>query len=278
MINENDKLSKFGRRLLEVANKRGCGNTGAMAHAIFYNTECRRIVKIREHKDYKNPFEEKEAIRRNIQNHLTSPKYDNVWKVPSQYMYAYSVILDCSIDYLYGKTDIMSSDLGVVDICQKTGLSEDAVNCLVANKIEMNDEGAFSYTTWWSELLNDDSFFYIPMSWLDYARRIVEINDLNRRIEAVERASAETVNEGLDIVTRLLLNDDNQKTLKNIRKDKEDTMLGAHHKMMFCIEHFLNQYADEWAAQQHPNFGEMYYKSEINKRKVLKEYEKHKEI
>lgn len=88
MINENDKLSKFGRRLLEVANKRGRGNTGAMAQDIFDNIECRRIVKIREHKDYKNPFEEKEAIRRNIQNHLTSPKYDNVWKVPSQYMYA----------------------------------------------------------------------------------------------------------------------------------------------------------------------------------------------
>ena len=51
MINENDKLSKFGRRLLEVANKRGRGNTGAMAQDIFDNMECRRIVKIREHKD-----------------------------------------------------------------------------------------------------------------------------------------------------------------------------------------------------------------------------------
>ena len=41
---------------------------------------------------------------------------------------------------------------------------------------------------------------------------------------------------------------------------------------------FAGIYADEWAAQQHSNCNEMYYKSEINKRKVLKEYEKHKGI
>ena len=133
MSKKAEKYNTFGKRLLTVADARQMGDTGTLANAIYSNKRCREIVKIREHKEYTNPFEEVEAIRRNIQNHLTQDKYDEAWKVPSQYMYAYSVILVCSLDYLYGKSEIMSSDLEVADICQKTGLSEDAVNCLVEN-------------------------------------------------------------------------------------------------------------------------------------------------
>ena len=54
---------------------------------------------------------------------------------------------------------------------------------------------------------------------------------------------------------------------------KEDSILGAHHKMLLCIECFLNQYADQWAERQHPDYGEMHYRSELNKRKILKAHE-----
>ena len=55
---------------------------------------------------------------RNVQKHLNEK---DPYKVPSTYIYAYSVVLDCSIDYLYGRTDVMSVDMDVKEICKKTG-------------------------------------------------------------------------------------------------------------------------------------------------------------
>ena len=174
------------------------------------NKRCREIVKIRKHKEHTNPYEEVEAIRRNIQNHLTQDKYYEAWKVPSQYMYAYSIILDCSLDYLYGTSEIMSSDLEVADICQKTGLSEDAVNCLVENMPEddadPDEENVFSYTSWWSNLLCGDSYYAIPISWFSYASRIVEMNDITKQIRGSDRAEKEV--EISDVYTSLLFNED----------------------------------------------------------------------
>ena len=86
MSKKAEKYNTFGKRLLTVADARQMGDTGTLANAIYSNKRCREIVKIREHKEYTNPFEEVEAIRRNIQNHLTQDKYDEAWKVPSQYV------------------------------------------------------------------------------------------------------------------------------------------------------------------------------------------------
>ena len=273
MSKKAEKYNTFGKRLLTVADARQMGDTGTLANAIYSNKRCREIVKIREHKEYTNPFEEVEAIRRNIQNHLTQDKYDEAWKVPSQYMYAYSVILVCSLDYLYGKSEIMSSDLEVADICQKTGLSEDAVNCLVENMPEddgdSDEENVFSYTSWWSDLLCGDSYYAIPMSWFSYASRIVEMNDIDKQIRGSERAEKEV--EISDIYTSLLLNEDgNHKSLQIKKRNLEDSFLGAHHRMLSCIEHFLLDYAEEWAEKQHTDYEEKYYKEALKIRKALK--------
>lgn len=267
MSRKAEAYNMFGKRLLAVANARGKGDTGALANAILENKNCREIVKIRERKEYKSPFDEVAAIKRNIQNHLTQDKYNEAWKVPSQYLYAYSIILDCSLDYLYGKTEIMSSDLGIRDICNKTGLSESAiVNLIDRHKDEIESDG-FSFIEWWSELLYDLPFTAIPLAWLSYADRLVELRDIDKKIEACEKAAKdEPVN---DSITELLMDDDNQKSLKIIKRDKEDSILGAHYKMVSIVEDLFNQYAEEWAKNQHPEHDELYYRNEINKRKTL---------
>lgn len=261
------KYNAFGQRLLFVADERQMGDTGALANAIYSNKKCKEIVKIREHKDYTNPFEEVETIRRNIQNHLTQGKYDDAWKVPSQYMYAYSIILDCSLDYLYGKTVTMTADLEIRDICNKTGLSEKAVVNLVEKHQDEIESGGFSFNQWWSELLYDLSFTAIPIVWMDYASRLVELHDIDKKIEACEKAVKDVSID--DSVIKYLIDDDNQKTLKNIRRDKEDSILGAQYKMVSCVADLLNQYAEQWAEKQHPEYSELYYHSEIKRRKII---------
>lgn len=267
MPRKAEAYNMFGKRLLTVANAKEMGDTGTLAKAILDNKRCREIVKMREHKEYTSIFQELEAIRRNIQNHLTHEKYNEAWKVPSQYLYAYSIILDCSLDYLYGKTEIMSSDLEIRDICNKTGLLESAVvNLIERHKDEIEPDG-FSLITWWSKLLCDPPFTVIPMAWLSYADRLVELRDIDKKIEACEKAAKDAPVD--DPITKLLMNDDNQKSLKIIKRNKEDSILGARYEMASIVEGLLIQYAEQWAEEQHPEYDEMYYQSEINRRKIL---------
>lgn len=262
----------FAYRLVMAANNKQIDDTKELAEKLYNDETCRGIIKMRKRKKEvaSNPVDN---VLRNVQKHLNEK---DPYKVPSTYIYAYSVVLDCSIDYLYGRTDVMSVDIDVKEICKKTGLSEKAVKCLLEYKSDNDDSDIFSITQWWSEFLCEDSFYSIPMVWHDYASRIVELYDLDKKVAAMQKADNEVVVD--DHIMQLLLEDDNHKTLRSIRREKEDSTLGAYHKMIQLIEHYFEQYAEEWAKNQHFDYEEMYYRSEINKRKIIKEQLKKSEI
>ena len=264
-IKNDDDLSMFGKRLLGLMNEKNCDTPKSLAKELL---EAKLVtVKTRGKDIFKNKENAIGSIEKKIRTHLHA---DNATCLQGEFVNAYCKFFGCSADFLFGYTDIRTPDVQIREICDIIGLSEAAVNCLKDNKQIVNDDNTFSYTSWWSELLNGDSFYAIPMSWLDYASRIVEILDIDKHIEAAEKASSEV---DLDLITKLHLDDDNQKSLRTIRREKEDSTLGAHHKMLSCIEYFMNQYADHWAEQQNPDYGEMYYRSELNKRKILKAHE-----
>ena len=265
-IRNDDNLTPFGQKLLGLMSEKDCDTPKALAKKLL---EAKLVtVNTRGNDVFKNKDNAVGSIEKKIRIHLHAK---DATCLQGEFVNAYCKYFDCSADFLFGFTDIRTPDVQIRKICEITGLSEESVNCLQENKQVNNDDNVFSYTSWWSELLNGDSFYAIPMSWLDYASRIVEILDIDKHIEAAEKASSEVE---LDLITKLLLDDDNHKSLRIIRREKEDSILGAHHKMLSCIEHFLNQYADQWAEQQHPNYGEMYYRSELNKPKILKAHEK----
>ena len=265
-IRNDDNLTPFGQKLLGLMSEKDCDTPKALAKKLL---EAKLVtVNTRGNDVFKNRDNAVGSIEKKIRIHLHAK---DATCLQGEFVNAYCKYFDCSADFLFGFTDIRTPDVQIRKICEITGLSEESVNCLQENKQVNNDDNVFSYTSWWSELLNGDSFYAIPMSWLDYASRIVEILDIDKHIEAAEKASSEVE---LDLITKLLLDDDNHKSLRIIRREKEDAILGAHHKMLACIEHFLNEYADQWAEQQHPNYGEMYYRSELNKRKILKAHEK----
>ncbi len=265
-IKNDGDLSLFGQKLLGLMMEKNCDTPKALAKNLL---EAKLVsVKTRGKDAFKNKENAIGSIEKKIRIHLHSA---DAKCLQGEFVNAYCEYFGCSADFLFGYTDIRTPNVQIREICEITGLSEEAVNCLKDNKQDINEDNAFSCTSWWSELLNGDSFYAIPMAWLDYASRIVEILDIDKHIEAAEKASSEVE---LDLNTKLLLDDDNHKSLRIIRRNKEDSALGARHKMLSCIEHFMIQYADQWAEKQHPNYGEMKYRSELNKRKILKAHEK----
>ena len=259
-----EEFTGFGRRLMEVARDRGLGDPLSLAQAIHGNKKCRDMVKLRkrEDKNSDSPYDEVDGIKRIIQKHLTD-KYADAYKVPSAYMYAYSIVLECSIDYLYGKTEIMSTNLEVRDICEKTGLSEPAVNNLCS--VHQNNNEDMSITRWWSDLLSEESFFVYPVGWMEYANRLVQLYDIKKKADAIEKATDESE---MDEIYKLL-NSGKADTLNKIYREKRDASFGAYLNMISSIEEHLKTKADQWAAEQHPDYDMMYYKSEINKIKII---------
>ena len=263
-----EEFRGFSKRLATLAREYGLGKPEDLANALYENKECRKIVKPRERKNKdgkieKSPTKEKEAIKRAIQYHYEE---EDAYKIQSTYMYAYSIIFNCSLDYLYGKTEVMSSNLEVADICKKTGLSEDSVKALIeTTEANKGNESGFSLPAWWSELMSGDSFYMLPMAWLSYADRIVQLYDIDKKAKALKKTSEK---KGID---SFLMNMQDMKadTLFKIRHEKEDSTMGAYHKMMSYVEGFLSQYAKEWAEKQHPEYDEMYYRNEMNKIEII---------
>ena len=258
-----DEYKGFSYRLVKIAIEKGIEDTRDLADALYENAECKKAITIRKTQKTK-PDDPLKNIMKNIQIHLNT---EDAYDVNCRYMYAYSIIFDCSYDYLYGKSEIMTADLDVRDICNKTGFSEKAVANIVERHKDEIDSDGFSFIEWWSELLYDFPFTAIPMSWMGYASRLVELHDIDKKIEACEKAAKDAPLD--DPIMKYLMDDDNQKTLRYIRRDKEDSILGAHHKMLSVVEDLLNQYAEQWAKEQHPEHSELYYHGEINKRKII---------
>lgn len=257
-----EEYEGFSRRLYEVATMRDIKDINDLAEKLDKNSECKSLLNIRQ-RNREVPTNPLNAIVRNIQKHLNT---SDPSKVHSSYMLAYSIVLDCSLDYLYGRSDIMSCDMEVADICSKTGLSEQAVLRLVERHDFDKDDECYHFSEWWSKFISS-SFETFPMAWLAFSNQILEKNDLDKRISAIEKADADYQFE--DSINQFLISEENQKTLRNLSRNKVDSIYGSFHKMMTIFEKELSEYAEAWADQQHPDYDLMYYHSEINKRKII---------
>ena len=251
----------FGLRLRTALERKGISDTRQLAEEL--DKQCSSIINMRKKKPGAQPKDPISYIMRNIQIHLNK---EEAYKIPSAYMYAYSVVLDCSLDYLYGRSKIMASDLSIADICEKTGLSESSVNNLVEEQQNYTSD-SFSFSNWWSRLLSDPYFQSIPMSWLIYAGKLVDIFDIKKKISAREKATQDI--KVTDKIVECMFFEENEKSFRIDLREKEDIALGAYSKMISLMEHTLDEYAVEWAQKQNPDKEEIYYQNDIKLRKDL---------
>ena len=258
-----EELPEFGQKLMGLARENDIETPIEIAQTLY--ERCYELVKPGERKNkygkvVKSEVNDIKSILKFVQAHLNE---ENAFNVHSKYVYAYSQLFECSIDYLYGITEVKSQELDVRQICEKTGLSENAVTHLI--EYYDDDPETTSVTEWWSQVLEGEAFYGIPLVWGTYTERVLERQDLQKRIDAINKALGEVE---LDSIIRLL-QEMRPDTLERLKREKEDSCYGAFGKMMQYIQNYLEDRATDWIEQQHKDYGEMYYRSEINKLKII---------
>lgn len=267
MAFKNYKLEDFsgvGQRLMELARENELMTPAEIAQALY--ERCYELVKPGERKNkygkvVKSEENDIKAIIKFVQAHLNEK---NAYNVQSKYMFAYSRLFECSIDYLYGITKVRSYDLDIRQICEKTGLSEHAVSNLVDHKPD-DDTVAFSLSLWWSKILEDEAFYGAPLDWIKYCIMVLESQDVKKRVNAILHTSEDSE---FDEIAKYL-HGMRAETLIKLRSAKDDECYGALGKMIRNIENYLEKWATEWVSEQHKEFDEMFYQSEINKLKII---------
>ncbi len=179
----------FSNLLKNVAKKHGLKNAAQIAAALYDNNDCYKVIKPRGRtaKYQTNRIKDIGAISRAVQRHLDC---SDSCSVPGNYMFAYHILFDCSLDYLYGVINDPYPNAEVKDISDKTGLSATVIEKMMERNEVSLDEflsaadhyGFFdsfgidsedevyletnpSITQFWNSILESDCFTSIPENW-----------------------------------------------------------------------------------------------------------------
>ncbi len=189
------KGKAFGETLTGLMNEQGYTSAMKLAESLYDHPLCFDIIRPRgmDRRAFNDTDRKKDlkSIARSIQRHM-APGIE-AYHVQSDYLLAYSIIFNCSLDYLFGKIEEPYPNLEIKDISEKTGLSYKAVENLMSKKeIDVEeylsvlnhydilnpfpgwehsfDEDGFlnsvcCYSSFWSDLLESNMYEEIPRNW-----------------------------------------------------------------------------------------------------------------
>ena len=257
-----EDLDGFGRRLLILCRENDVFEPAAVALALYekYYDIVQPGTRNNKHGiSVKSPENDVKALTRAIQKHFNVV---DAYKVQSHFMYAYSLLFNCSLDYLYGRTAVKSCDLEVRSICDKLHIDERAVNNLIAGYDE--DPDKFSATRCWSDVLSDELFEKIPYEWLRYSMEVLEFEDLAKKIEAIRKAeqSAE------DLTYRTMM-EERRVALEKMQPGKSSDCEGAFRILSQTLSKYIDSRTEIWVDSRHTELADNYYDNEIKKMKTL---------
>ena len=156
-IKNNDGLSGFGQKLMCLMLEKECNTPKALAIKLL---ESKLVtVKTRGENLFKNKENAIGSIEKKIRNHLHS---EDATCLQGEFVNAYCKFFGCSADYLFGYTDVKSSDIDIRGICEKTGLSQKAVERFVQCNIS---EKTIHYNHGWSRILESSLYTGIIENW-----------------------------------------------------------------------------------------------------------------
>lgn len=173
--------AEFGLKLFRLGKGIERKGPAAIAGALYENDACFKIISPRgRDKKYKaNKDKDIGAIMRRVQDHL---ELANAYDVPSKYMFAYSILFDCSLDFLYGKIEEECPNLEVLDISKKTGLS-----LKVAQKLcELSKDAESPIVDCWSAIMDSPLFDLVYKDWRFITYSAYDKIDLEARLAALE--------------------------------------------------------------------------------------------
>ncbi len=171
----------FGRKLFLLGEKNGYKGPAAIAEALYRNNDCFKVLAPRGRREkYKfNEDKDKAAIMRRVQDHLD---LENAYDVSSNYLFAYSILFNCSMDFLYGRIDVECPNLEILDISKKTGLSIEVSKRLTY----CSKDGESLLVDDWSAILESDLYNSVPADWRFITHRVYEKMELEAQLEGLE--------------------------------------------------------------------------------------------
>ena len=260
-----NELPDFGGRLMTLARNINIGSPILLAEALYENH--RDLIepgqrKNKNGKTVKDSQHDIAAITRMVQKHFgTEYAYD----VQSKYLYAYSLLFNCSMDYLYGKTTITCCNLEIQELCEKMHIPEQVANNILESYD--SDPNTFSHASWWMDLLSGEEFNKIPKAWLQYSMELQMYSDLNKKIEAIRNAEK-------------LASDKTYRTMMEVRRISLEKMIpwiesrcqGAFLSLSRLWTDYTDRSSRSWVSSRHCDLEDNYFDHELEKIKVLEEY------
>lgn len=254
----------FGMRLDALRCRDGYKSAAKIAEALWENAVCYKLVHPRGRENRLNISRKKDiaSIARRVSDHLAINM--EAINVSGNYMLAYSILFHVSLDYLYGVIDMEAPDAEIADISAKTGIAPSAVEMM----IECNDSDpeVFSYTRFWSDLLDGKLFSELPESWIVLVAQIIELNDLQKKISAIE-STANASGFDADYKAMQLMK---KEMLERYYLEVDSRRDSALRRMIDMIVEPLAKSAERYAASKHIDYEESYYNYEIKKIELIK--------
>lgn len=270
-INKNN-VSELGYRIQTLIRKHNEDSSDYRIYSLkdlataFYDLQ---LVHVNTRENFNDPQRDRNnaisSIEKKIERHVNS---GIITDKSGEYIMAYVRFFDCSADYLLGLTPVISKDIQIRRICERTGLSEKSVLNLIENAPARGDNDVFSYTGWWSDLLSSDLFERLPRIWMTLSANYHELYLLEAKIQAIDDAMEKMTD--IDPVCReqTLAK---EFTLKYWEPKVEGALEGSRHKLLNELNSFLENKAMDTAKQGSVSMYEQTYNEELKVWKAIRE-------
>jgi hypothetical protein len=181
------------------------------------------------------------SVEKKIQTHLVA---DNPDRLQGEYVIAYCKFFGCSADYLFGRTEIISGNDNVRRFCESTGLSEKAVKRLIE---ELPEEAKAELTQWWSEVLESNLFYGLPMEWHSMCYELGQYYSAQNRISSIHKVADMMDSSDTYVATMKAMMTENYK-----KEAKPHATAYLYHRSSVIenLTMFLEKSAEEYAVRK----------------------------
>jgi hypothetical protein len=179
----HDDTTLFNNRLWKLMEKKNISTAKELATALYEAGLVAVKQKPNDNSDEVNKANAIGSVEKKIQAHLNADKAN---RLQGEYVAAYCEFFGCSADYLFGQTEIVSGNDDVRHFCEITGLSEKAVKRLID---DLPDEAKAELTQWWSEVLESNLFYGLPMEWHGMCYELGQYYTAQNEISRIHKAA-----------------------------------------------------------------------------------------
>lgn len=238
---DHSDQSKFGNRLWKVIEKKHYNSPKELA-TVLYNSGLVQVNskpgKYCAEKDVqKNAIA---SVEKKIVRHLHS---DTASDLQGEFLIAYCKHLGCSADYLLGFTDVISGDIEIRRICEKTGLSEEAVERFVSS-MDFDTEGYLHRC--WSTLIESELFMQLPMDFSNLYEQCCDTLHFRACISAAQKALSLTPAEsfGYNMEAAKI------STYEKGEREHYSAYYGMMHKIAQDVANKMDKLAETYSHEQ----------------------------